>query len=72
MKKDVIKKTVHDKLAVKVNNIDTCDFVSKTKYQTDKKIEKNPDLTDFFKKTKPTELENKILDISSKDCINCS
>ena len=35
------KKTVYDKLAGKVNNIDTSDFVLKTKYQTDKtKIEK--------------------------------
>ena len=38
---DVVKKSVHDKLVAKVNNIDTSDFVLKTKYQTDKtKIEK--------------------------------
>ena len=36
VKNDVVKKTVYDKLAVKVNNIDTNDFVLKTKYQTDK------------------------------------
>ena len=57
---------MHDKLAAKVNNIDTSSFVSKNLYQTDK--------TEFFKKiliwlillkkTKLTELENKILDIS--------
>ena len=28
--------TVHDKLVAKVNNIDTGDFVLKTKYDTDK------------------------------------
>ena len=33
---DVAKKAVYDKLAAKINNIDTSDFVLKTKYQTDK------------------------------------
>ena len=36
VKSDVVKKTVYDKLAAKVNYIDTSVFVSKTKYQTDK------------------------------------
>ena len=36
VKNDVVKKAVYDKLAAKVNNIDTRAFVSKTKYQTDK------------------------------------
>ena len=36
VKNDVVKKTVYDKLAAKINNIDTSDFVLKTKYQTDK------------------------------------
>ena len=36
VKNDVVKKTVYDKLVAKVNNIDTNDFVLKTKYQTDK------------------------------------
>ena len=36
VKNDVVKKAVYDKLAAKVNNIDTRDFVLKTKYQTDK------------------------------------
>ena len=36
VKNDVIKKTVYDKLAAKVNNIDTSDFVLKSKYDTDK------------------------------------
>ena len=63
----LLKKTVYDKLAAKVNNIDTSDFVLKTKYQTDKtELEKKiPDVTDFVKKTKLTELENKIPDISN-------
>ena len=65
--KIVVKKAVYDKLAAKVNNIDTSDFVLKTKYQTDKTEfeEKIPDVTDFVKRTKLTELENKILDVSS-------
>ena len=33
---DVVKKAVYDKLVAKANNIDTNDFVLKTKYQTDK------------------------------------
>ena len=33
VKNDVVKKVVYDKLVVKVNNIDTSDFVLKTKYQ---------------------------------------
>ena len=63
----VVKKAVYDKLAAKVNNTDTSDFVLKTKYQTDKaQLEKKlPDVTDFVKKRKLTELENKISDVSS-------
>ena len=34
VKNDVIKKVVYEKLAAKVNNIDTSDFVLKTTYQT--------------------------------------
>ena len=49
VKNDVAKKTVYDKLPGKVNNIDTSDFVLKTKYQTGKTdLEKKiPDVTDF-------------------------
>ena len=37
VKNDVVKKTViNNKLVAKVNNIDTSDFVLKTKYQTGK------------------------------------
>ena len=63
VKNDVMKKTVYNKLAAKVNNIDTSEFVLKTKYQTDKsKLEKKiPNVTDFIIKTKLTELENKFL-----------
>ena len=61
VKNDVVKKTVYDKLAVKINNIDTSDFVLKTKYQTDKtELEKRiPNLTNFVKKTKLDQLEKK-------------
>ena len=52
IKNDIVKKTVHDKLAAKVNNIDTSDFVLKTKYQTDKvELEKKiSDVTNLKKK----------------------
>ena len=58
---------MYDKLAAKVNNIDTNDFVLKTKYDTDKiELEnKIPNVTDFVKKVKLTELENKIPDVSN-------
>ena len=36
VKDGVVKKAVYDKLVAKVNNIDTNDFVLKTKYQTHK------------------------------------
>ena len=67
VKNDVVKKTVYDKLAANVNNIDTNDFVLKTKQQTDKtELEKKiPDVTDFVRKIKLNELENKIPDANS-------
>ena len=67
VKNDVVKKTVYDKLVAKVNNIDTSDFVLKTKYNTDKTELENkiPDVSNLVKKTKLTELENKIPDISN-------
>ena len=67
VKNDVVKKDVYDKLVTRVNNIDTSDFVLKTKYNTDK-IElqnKIPNVTDFIKKAKLTELENTIPDMSN-------
>ena len=67
VKNDVVKKAVYEKLAAKVNDIDTSPSVLKTKYQTDKTElkKKIPDVTDFVKKTKLTKLENKIPDASS-------
>ena len=67
VKNDVAKKAVYDKLVPKVNNLDTSDFVLKTKYQTDKtELEKKiPGLADFVKKTKLSELENKIPEVVS-------
>ena len=62
--KDVVKKTVYDNLAAKVNNINPIAFALKTKYQTDK-TEFEKKISDFVKKTKLTELENKIPDVSS-------
>ena len=58
VKIDVVKKIVYDKLVAKVNNIDTSDFVLKTKYNTDKKEwgKKIPKVTDFVKEAKLTEL----------------
>ena len=63
----LLKKTVHDKLLTKVDNIDASDFVLKTKYNTDKtELEKKiPDVSNLVKKAKLTELENKIPDVSS-------
>ena len=54
-------KKLYDKLAAKVNDIDTSNFVLKTKYQTDQTVleKKIPDVTDFVKKTKLTELKKK-------------
>ena len=71
VKNDVVKKAVYDKLEAKVNNIDTSDFILKTKYQTDKtELEKKiPATSGLAKKTnyntKLTGLENKIPDVSS-------
>ena len=52
---------MYNKLVAKVNNIDNCDFVLKTKYNTDKTELENkiPNVTDFIKKTKLVELEKK-------------
>ena len=53
----LLKKIVYDKLVAKVNKIDTSDFVSKTKYHTDKSELEN--LTHFVQKAKLTEIKNK-------------
>ena len=61
VKNDVVKKAVYNQIAAKVSYLDTSAFVSKTKYRTDKaELEKKiPNVTDFIKKIKLTELENK-------------
>ena len=67
VRNDVFKKAVYGKLAAKVNNIDTNDFVLKTKYQTDKtELEKKiPDVSNLVKKAKITKLEDKIPNVSN-------
>ena len=71
VKNDVVKKTVYDKLVVKVNIIDTSGFALKPKYDTDKSEIENkiPNTNDLVKKTdcnaKIIELEDKIPDVSS-------
>ena len=70
VKNDVVKITVYNKLVAKVDNVDTSDFMLKTKYNTDKTELENkiPDTSGLVKKTsyntKITELENKIPDTS--------
>ena len=60
-----LSNVVKNDVVTKVNNIDTNDFVLKSKYDTDKTELENkiPSVTDFVKETKLTELENKISDI---------
>ena len=73
VKNDVVKKPEYDKLAEKVDNIDTTNFVLKTKYEKDgsdfedkrSKIDKKiPDVSGLVKQTnlnaKVTEIEGKI------------
>ena len=77
VKNDVVKKTEHDKLVTKVDNIDTRNFVLKTKYEKDgsdleKKIsdvdKKIPNISNMVKKTdlitKITEVEGKMPSIT--------
>ena len=69
VKNEVVKKTVYDKLVVKVNNIDTNDFVLKSNFNTNFTWLENkiPNTNGLVKKadynTKITEIENKIPDI---------
>ena len=75
VKKDVVRKTVYDKLVAKVNSIHTSGFVLESNYDTDKtELAKFPELAKFLisgfvKKadynTKITEIEGKIPDVSS-------
>ena len=58
VRNDVVKKGVYDKLTAKVNNIDTREFVLKTKYQTDKtELEKK--ITDITLLKKQNSLNQK-------------
>ena len=52
VKNDVAKKAVYNKLVAKVDNIDTRDFVLKSKYDTNKTEFENkiPDTSGFIKK----------------------
>ena len=71
VKNDVVKKDVYDELVAKVNNIDTSEFVLKTKYDTDKSElgNKIPDTSGLVKKTdyntKAADIEGEIPDISN-------
>ena len=64
----LLKKAVYDKLVAKLNNIDTNNFVLKTKYETDESELENkiPAVSNLVKKTdfntKITEIEKKLTD----------
>ena len=66
VKNDVVKKTVYEKLAAKLNSFNTSGFVLKTKYDTDKSELENkiPDTSGHVKKTdyytNITEMKDKI------------
>ena len=67
VKHDVVKKAVYDKLVAKVNNIDTSEFVLKSKYDTEKSELENkiPDISNLATKTALTAVENKIPSVSN-------
>ena len=52
VKNDYVKKSVYDQIAAKEHNFDTCDYILKTKDQTEKtKLEKKiSDVSYFVKK----------------------
>ena len=62
VKNDVVKKTVYNKLVAKVDNINTNDFVLKSKHSTDKTELENkiPDVSDLSTKAQLNAVENKI------------
>ena len=77
VKNDVVKNNEYNKLVTEVDNIDTTNFVSRTKYEKDgtdfedkiDKIDKKvPNVTSLVKKayfnTKVTEIKRKIPDIN--------
>ena len=65
--KNDVKKPVYNKLTAKVDNIDTSDFVLKTKYNTDKTELENkiPDISNLATKTALTAIGNKIPRVSN-------
>ena len=71
VRNDVVKKTDCNKLVVKADNIDTTEFVLKTKYDTGKSELENkiPDTSGLVKKTdydaKIAEMEGKIPNVSN-------
>ena len=71
VKNEVVKKTMYDKLAAKVNNIDSSGFLLKTKYNVDKlELEKKiPDVSNLVKESdcnaKVSKIEGKIPSISA-------
>ena len=71
VKNDIVKKDVYNNLTTKLDNIDTSEFVLKTKYNTDKSELENkiPDTSDLVKKTdyntNITVIESKIPDINN-------
>ena len=64
VKNDVVKKAAYDKLVAKVDNIDTSDFVLKTKYSTDK-VELEDKIPDTSNLVKKTDYNTKITDIEN-------
>ena len=58
VKNDVVKKAVYNKLVAKVDNIDTSEFVLKTKYDTDKSELENkiPNTSGFVKNNYNTKI----------------
>ena len=58
---------MYDELVAKVNNIDTSNFVLKTRYNTDKTELENkiPDISNLATKTALTTVENKIPSVSN-------
>ena len=71
VKNDVVKKDVYDKLVAKVDNVDTSEFVLKTKYDADKSELENKisNTSGLAKKTnydaKIADIEGKISDVSN-------
>ena len=71
---DVVKKAVHNKLVTKVNNIDTTEFILKTKYDTNKSdLEKKisdaeskiPSINALVTNSAVTPVENKLPDVKN-------